>query len=113
MLAGRLDEALDELKQVGSMWLAHAYVRAGRRAEAEKMLAGNEAYPFRLAIIYAALDDTDPAFEALARMRDTEPNRLLYLLTAPELSTLRGDVRFAALRKSLNLPPEAPSDPTP
>jgi eukaryotic-like serine/threonine-protein kinase len=107
MWSGRLSEALPLLEGRGpgaQQFLAEAYVFAGRRADAEALAAANRGYPFREAIIYAALGDKDRAFEALERMRVSEPQRLPIVLVQPEMKGLRGDPRFAALRKKLKLP---------
>lgn len=105
---GRLDEALPmweaRASEIGSQhWLAYAYVQAGRRAEVERMLAGHRN-PYRLAIIHAALGDKDRALEALARAADESPQRVVRLLTYPEMTPLRGDPRFDAIRGRFRLP---------
>ena len=79
-------------------------MKAGRRAEAERLAAANREFPFREAIIYAALGDKDRSFEALERMAVNEPQRLGLTLMFPEIATLRDDPRYAALRKKLRLP---------
>ena len=107
MWAGRLAEALPLLEGRGpgnQQFLAQAYVFAGRRADAEKLAVANRGYPFREAIIYAALGDKDRSFEALEQMGVREPQRLPIVLMQPELNGLRGDPRFEALRKKLKLP---------
>lgn len=107
MWAGRVPEALPLLEGRGpgvQQFLAQAYVLAGRRADAEALAAATRGYPFREAIIYAALGDKDRSFEALERMRDSEPQRLPIVLVQPEMEGLRGDPRFAVLRKKLKLP---------
>jgi hypothetical protein len=68
-------------------WLAHAYVRAGRRDDAEKLAAVHHGFPHREALIYAALGDKDRTFEALERVLASEPRRLA---TSPELALLGG-----------------------
>jgi TolB-like protein/Tfp pilus assembly protein PilF len=112
MWSGRLSEAsaLLEGRGPGShQFLAQAYVLAGRRADAERLAAANRGYPFREAIIHAALGDNDRSFEALERMRVSEPQRLPIVLVQPEMAGLRGDPRFATLRQKLKLPSaEAP-----
>jgi TolB-like protein/Tfp pilus assembly protein PilF len=116
--AGRIDEAMplwaerenNMRAQNGDVravqhWSALAYVRAGRRAEVERWPIGQDRFPFRQAMIYAALEDDDAAFEALNRTIDTQPQRVGGLLMAPEMLRLRDDPRYEALRARLNLPP--------
>jgi serine/threonine-protein kinase len=86
-------------------WSAFAFVQAGRRAEVERWPIGQDRFPFRQAVIYAALDDKDAAFEALNRTIDTQPQRVGGLLMSPEMAGLRDDPRYQALRARLNLPP--------
>ena len=107
-LAGRPAEALAAIAASQmpphSEWEAHAYVMAGRRDEAERLAARHQNYPHRLAIIYAALGDKDRTFEALDRLALLEPHRVVDLLSYPELTGLRSDPRFTALRRKLGLP---------
>ena len=115
--AGRLDEAMpmweEREKRVrdgnGDVrfvqhWSAAAYVRAGRRAEVERWPIGQDQFPYRQAVIYAALGDKDAAFDALNRAIDTQPQRVAGLLMFPEMAGLRDDPRYRAVRKRLNLP---------
>jgi eukaryotic-like serine/threonine-protein kinase len=115
--AGRLDEAMplwaEREKQArarnldfrGSQyWSAVAYVRSGRRAEVERWPVGQDRFPYRQAVIYAALGDKDAAFDALNRAIDTQSQRVGSILMAPEMAGLRDDPRYGALRKRLNLP---------
>ena len=83
--------------------MAHAYMMSGQRSEVERMIAVQK-HPYRLAILYVALGDKDRAFDALNRAADLLPHRVALLLTYPEMASLRGDPRFDALRKRLNLP---------
>jgi serine/threonine-protein kinase len=107
--AGRPVEALRVLETKRERpgvqhWMAHAYVMVGRRDEVER-LAATHHHPFRLAVIYAALGDKDRAFDALNEAAVQIPHRVAPLLTAaPEMAALRGDPRFAAVRKKLRLP---------
>lgn len=82
----------------GHPWVAAAYLRAGRRAEVERM-AKTHVEPYRLALIHAALGNIDRTFEDLSRAAETVPHRVAELLTYPEMRLLRGDPRLAALRK--------------
>ena len=105
---GRLPEALRlwdgwQAEPRPEFWMAHAYVMAGRRAEVETIAAAND-HPLRLAIIYAALGDDDRALLALDRAADILPQRVGLLMMYPEMASLRGDARFAAIRRKLGLP---------
>ena len=111
-LAGRPADALPLFERGGRLsglprrapLRALAYVMLGRRAEAEELAAEHQdGNPGAQAVIYAALGDTERAFEALERMAVNEPQRMVRLLTR-DLAGLRGDPRMAALRKRFNLP---------
>ena len=55
-------------------------------------------------MIYAALGNKDRAFEALDQAADILPQRVGLMLMYPEMASLRGDARFAAIRRKLGLP---------
>jgi adenylate cyclase len=103
ILAGRVDEALP-LRGQGAIWPIHAYVRLGKRAEAEKLAAEHGRYSYRMVIIATAMGDTPRAIEALERTMLSEPHRVPRLLVDPELAALRDHPRVVALRRELNLP---------
>jgi eukaryotic-like serine/threonine-protein kinase len=104
VFAHRADEAIPLLDDVRSPhYLAYAYVGVGRRSEAEKLYAEHERYPYRKAVISAALGNKDRTFEALDEMMRDEPHRVANALAYPEFALLRGDPRLAALRRSLGL----------
>lgn len=84
-------------------YLAYAYAKVGRRAEAERIAAMDQANPYHQVLAYIGLGETDRAFDALGRMVKQGPMRLGVALSAPELEDLRGD-RTAALRKAAGLP---------
>ncbi len=84
-------------------WLAGAYVMLGRRAEAEKLAQDNDHLPFRRAVINAALGNADRMFHGLEEMAEREPQRLAWLMRAPELAPYRRDERFTRLLRRLNL----------
>jgi len=98
-----LYEEMEKQSGVPSPWSAHAYVRVGRREEAEALAVRHAANPYRLAIIYAALDQKDRAFDALDRMTLVESQRVGLLLGWPEMAGLRGDPRFAEIRRKYGL----------
>jgi len=86
-------------------WLAHAYVKTGRRADVEKWPETRDNhYPYRQLVIYTALGDKDRAFDALERATVTDPQRIGLILAFPETALLRGDPRLAAFRKRFGLP---------
>jgi hypothetical protein len=110
MFGGRLSEALlliDESEKAGPPlplhYLAHAYVRSGRREDARK-LAQYIDNPYAETIFFAALGDIDRAFDALERTAVHEPQRVGLLLTWPETAALRADPRLAAFRRRFGLP---------
>ena len=105
ILTGRVNEALRLLEPgMPFLGLGRAYVITGRRAEAERLATEWEGYPYRLAVIAAALGDTERAIQAVKRTGASEPHRLGRLLIEPELALLRRDPRIAAIRKKFGLP---------
>jgi tetratricopeptide (TPR) repeat protein len=103
VFAGRPEEAL-ALWQPGAIWPASAYVRTGRRSEAERLAAEHADFPFRVALIGAALGDTSRAIEAVEKVALQEPHRVARLLIQPELATLRDHPRIVMLRQAFKLP---------
>ena len=82
----------------------HAYVRAGRRADTERLVEAHRTeHPYRQAIIYSALGDKDRTFEALARAAEILPHRTAQLLVLPEMALLRDDPRLETVRAALDL----------
>jgi tetratricopeptide (TPR) repeat protein len=102
---GRFDEAIQLLSSVKNpRYLGHALGRAGRRAEAEQLIATSAQHPFQQALIFAGLGDKDRTFEALDRMAAQGPVRIGRTLTYPEFSLIRGDPRVRALQQKVGLP---------
>jgi serine/threonine-protein kinase len=96
----------------GPNWLTCADVRAGRRDEADSVLRQQLASgrPAReLALAYACVDDEEHALELLEKAVAERQPGLPALLQSPELSWLRRNPRFEAIRKQLNLPSETQS----
>jgi tetratricopeptide (TPR) repeat protein len=103
IFAGRVDEALP-LWQPSAIWPAQAYVRIGRRSDAEALAVEHGAHPHRMALIAAALGDTARAIEALERAASSAPHRIGRLLNEPELAALRDHERVVALRQAFGVP---------
>jgi TolB-like protein len=83
--------------------LGYAYALAGRRDDAEKIVAGAPLF-IEQATIFVALGDKDRAFEALDRAIAMGPVRIGRDLTRPEFAPLRSDPRLKTLRKKVGLP---------
>jgi TolB-like protein/DNA-binding winged helix-turn-helix (wHTH) protein len=104
---GRVTEAIAWLETQGGGaegYLGYAYAVSGRRAEAAALAVRNQQFPQRQAMIYAGLGDAARAFDALERLAAVNPRRAGAYLTRPELASIRGDARMAALRRKLGLP---------
>ena len=112
-LDGRLEESLPLLERRRERlvdpaggphpWVAFAYVKLGRRDEAQRLAREDDRLPFRRAIINAALGDTDRMFDGLDEMVDHEPHRLILLLRSPEFAPYRQDERFMRLLRRFKL----------
>ena len=83
-------------------WVALAYVKLGRRAEAETLAQVNDRLPFRRAIINAALGNTDRMFSGLEETFEREPQRIVHLIRQPEFAPYRRDERFTRLLRRMN-----------
>jgi serine/threonine protein kinase/Tfp pilus assembly protein PilF len=94
---------------VGS--LAHAFARAGKRAEAEKLLAelrersGSEyVSSYLIAEIYVALGEKEAAFKFLDKAYDERSIDLVLAKIDPRLDALRDDPRFEKLLRKVGFP---------
>ena len=99
-----------ENKLYGAAPLAWAYARAGRKREAENILAALEVISKdehvssqEWAWVHFALGERDKGFEYLRRACDERFSVFPYALIDPALDEFRGDPRFASLRKCGNL----------
>ena len=109
---GKFGDAIRLLANSTNDWgfLAYAYGKAGRRAEADKLMADAPAlYPhnlggFQYALAFAGLGDKEQTLAQLERMVNLGPVRLGRDLTYPEFTLVRGDPRVKALRKKVGLP---------
>jgi tetratricopeptide (TPR) repeat protein len=116
---GKLEEAINEfklaLKQVPDnvaalTALGHAEARAGKRAEAEKVIArlqelSKRQYvsPFQTAVVYAGMGERKLALDWLDKSRNERFNWLPFIKVDPVFRNLREETRFVELEKSLGL----------
>jgi tetratricopeptide (TPR) repeat protein len=116
---GRYDEALAAyaraitLSGSSSAMLAapgHAYAMLGRAEEARAVLAQLHALcarqfvsPYHIAVIHAALGETDQAFDWLGRACDAQSEALIWFALDPMLDSLRPDPRFARILARIGL----------
>ena len=97
--------------QLAVACLAHAFALAGKRVEAEKLLAelrersGREyVSSYLIAEIYVALGEKEAAFKSLDKAYDERSIDLVLAKVDPRLDPLREDPRFAELVKRVGLP---------
>ncbi|HEU5131127.1 MAG TPA: tetratricopeptide repeat protein, partial [Pyrinomonadaceae bacterium] len=116
---GKLEEAINEFKlglkqmpdNVAALTaLGHAQARAGKRAEAEKVIArlqelskSQYVSPFQTAVVYAGMDERKLALDWLEKSRDERFNWLPFIKVDPVFKNLREESRFVELSKSLGL----------
>ena len=116
---GKFEEAINEFKLALKQMpdnvtaltaLGHAQARAGKRADAEKVIAklqelAKRQYvsPFQIAVVYAGLDERKLALDWLDKSRDERFNWLPFLKVDPVFKNLREEPRFVELAKSLGL----------
>ena len=116
---GKFDEATNEFKlglkalpdNVAALTaLGHAQARAGKRADAKKVIArlqelSKRQYvsPFQTAVVYAGMDERKLALDWLEKSRDERFNWLPFIAVDPVFRNLRSEPRFVELEKSLGL----------
>ena len=117
-LAGMADLAiaasrrmLDSGDPLGTTFLAAAYGRAGRKAEAMPLLremiakarrSTGESY--KVALVYASMGERDSAFEWLEKAFAERDTFLPWLNSDPDFNPLRSDPRFDALIRRIGIP---------
>jgi TolB-like protein/DNA-binding winged helix-turn-helix (wHTH) protein/Flp pilus assembly protein TadD len=91
--------------------LAYTYAKEGKLREARQLLGeletrSHQQYvpPYRFAAVYAALGETDKAFESLEKSYEERGLHLSNLGVDPMLDTLRSDARFESLLHRMGLP---------
>jgi tetratricopeptide (TPR) repeat protein len=117
---GRFDDALSQFARAEAKvrdWpvlvtaRGNAYGVAGRTAEARAVLAEMEALSrtrfvtaYGMALIYAGMRETDPAFEWLDKAFEERSHWLVWLKLDPRWDVLRGDPRFEQLIARMKYP---------
>ena len=88
-----------------------AHELAGNRDEARRMLLeltdpSGQAHvaPYNVAVVYAALDERDRAFEWLESAYEQRDSALITVAIDPDLDPLREDPRFHDLLGRIGLP---------
>ncbi|MFY9608158.1 MAG: protein kinase [Blastocatellia bacterium] len=90
--------------------LAHTYALAGKRDEAQKILAdlqrlSSDRYisPYHIALIYSGLGNKEETFNWLEQAFQGRADYLVYLKVDPRFDWLHGDPRFASLVDRIGL----------
>ncbi|NOT59824.1 MAG: hypothetical protein HOP19_06310, partial [Acidobacteria bacterium] len=90
--------------------LAHAYARAGQRAEAqtlfqelEQLARQRSVTAYYFALIHLGLNDKERALQALDKAFDEKSERLIWLKVDPRFDGLRNEVRFRNLLERIGL----------
>lgn len=119
-LKGSYEEATAEYRKGSQLddslyWisaLARVYAKSGRRTEALRVLNHLKEESKRryapsadIALVYAALGDTNEAFEGLRKAYQEHEGRLVALKVDPMFDPLRPDPRFQDLLRRMNFPP--------
>jgi tetratricopeptide (TPR) repeat protein len=109
ILSGNTDQGLEDGV---STLLACTYARIGNINMAREILnnlliRGKNKYidPFRIATIYAVLENKDKAFEWLNKSANEFSPRITYVQCFPEFEPIRNDPRYTELLKKLGLKP--------
>jgi tetratricopeptide (TPR) repeat protein len=116
----RLDDAIREIETTVALthrspsslaWLAQVYGQAGRRREAEALLAELRAVAARryvspqgISVLYFTLGDRDRGFQWLEKAYEERSNGIAYLAVEPLLEPWRGDPRYRDLMHRVGLP---------
>jgi Tfp pilus assembly protein PilF len=121
-MKGNAAQAIGNLQQsvklavvpIGRMYavacLAHAYVTAGRKKEAQEQFALLKEMPrspdrsFQMALIYTGLGEKDQAFEWLGTAYDERSYGMTFIKVEPRMDPLRSDPRYAELLRRMGLP---------
>jgi len=118
---GMTDEAIVKLQRALDLgqkhpsvkgMLGYAYAAAGKRPEALKVVEelaaispGRFGFALPIARIFAALGETDQAFEWLRKACNERTPFVIWLKVDPTMDNLRSDPRFTQVLKHMGLPP--------
>ena len=110
---GMLEEAITQFRKAKDVnadspepleLLGHVLAIAGQRDEARKVLSEldssgkqNSVHPYNVALIHAALGQTEQAFESLGKPYANWTERLRMLRFDPRMDSLKEDPRFTAI----------------
>jgi DNA-binding winged helix-turn-helix (wHTH) protein/TolB-like protein/Flp pilus assembly protein TadD len=110
MHKGMFDESVAEFQRAKELdpdstdaveSIGYVYAVTGRRQEARRVLASlqetakrREVSRYNIALIYAALGETDQAFEWLEKAAADQSLQTIYLRFDPQLDALKADPRF-------------------
>ncbi|HST21066.1 MAG TPA: tetratricopeptide repeat protein, partial [Blastocatellia bacterium] len=90
--------------------LGSAYATAGKRGEAEQVLAelkelSKRQYiqPSYIALLYSSLGDKDQALQWLEKAYTDHDDRLIFVLTDPLIESMHSDTRFQDLARRIGL----------
>jgi TolB-like protein/DNA-binding winged helix-turn-helix (wHTH) protein len=103
---GNLNEGIAVFEKLGrsDSFLGYAYGKAGRRADAERIAAQHQDWPWLQALVYAGLGEKDKSLDGLGKMAAIKDPRAGIYCLYPEFAFLRGDPRLNDIRKGLGLP---------
>jgi TolB-like protein len=119
-LQGKYDKAIAELERARQLedsplaraMLAHAYVRAGRKSEAQKILndlnqqkRAKYIDSYHLATIYAALGNKEQALQSLEDAFSDRSSWIVWIRLEPKFDSLRSDPRYASLMRRVGVSP--------
>ena len=114
LFQGRWQRALEEYRSqqrlawqlLGPAMAEHSlgHENESQHALEEAVRRYGEALSYQYAMVYAWRNDREAAFRTLERARQIHDGGLIYLTYDRALANLRGDPRYAALLKELNLP---------
>lgn len=114
----KVTKAMDEFHKADQLvsspvtlcYIAHAHAGSGKRAETRRILddlksRAGQSYvpPYFIAVLHAALDETDLAFDWLEKAYEARNQWMGFLKVAPEFKNLHADARFNSLLKRLKL----------